>query len=133
MSKDQPLEQACSSWRTPASVLQSCRLRGQSRWRLMHECPHPNSPSLIETQSELADRRKTAARRRHFYIQTLTPSWLPFPPTDLRLCYKAADDSAAAAKCLAVNGDFNFYFSLSWGGSPKSQPCFLFWGSGQMF
>lgn len=24
--------------------------------------PHPNSPSLIETQSELADRRRTAAR-----------------------------------------------------------------------
>ncbi len=59
---------------------------------------HPHCLILIETQSELIDRQRTAVRRgRSRYKHWLHLGRIPCP-TALRLYYKAADNSMAAAK-----------------------------------
>lgn len=84
----------------------------QSRWYLMHECPTSKQPKLDWNTKWARWPPKDSSPLGHFYIQTLTPSWLTFPPTDLRLCYKAAANSVlqpSASRSMAAS-TFLFLF-----------------------
>lgn len=98
---------------------------------------HPNSLSLIETQSELTDRQRTVVRRGcSIYKHWLHLGWIPCP---LACGYiTRQDNSLAAAKCPHRQPCPSFLFSPSpflWTfykpSSPRS-PSIMFWGSGWM-
>lgn len=136
--------QRCITWSSFASFfspsqLSTISLSRTTRLQRLHACvcvwctsaPHPDSPSLIETQNELADRRRTTARGG----TSISKHWLHLGCLShpLTCGYVTKQQTIlwpqpSASRSMAAP---TFLFLL--GGSSKSQPCFLFWGPGQMF
>lgn len=132
------------SWLATISLSRTMRLQ---RLLLAHAClcvsakvggiwctsaPHPNSPSLIETQSELADRRRTAARwGTSIYKHWLHLGWRSRPLT----CGYVTKQQPILCCSQVPHGQWQLqlFFFFSGAGSSNPQPCFLFWGPGQMF